>query len=254
MAYRFATERRDYSDLAAGRVLRVLPGFPALPVRLADEVFQRCVALRGRAGPQGRLVLYDPCCGGAYHLSVLGLLHAGLLHKVIGSDVDPEAVRVAGQNLELLSVDGLAQRAQALERLAAQFGRPSHHDALASALGLRAGLERALGGRQLERELFVADALSGPALRERLGGQRVDLVVTDVPYGSLAQWRSDPAREEGREPIWALLDALGEVLEPGGVVGVVADKRQKAAHPAFRRAEQFQVGRRRVGIFVRSAG
>ncbi|MFI6743014.1 hypothetical protein ACIBI9_59845 [Nonomuraea sp. NPDC050451] len=35
-------------------------GFPAFPVRLASEIFQRAPALRGGEGPA---VVCDPCCG-----------------------------------------------------------------------------------------------------------------------------------------------------------------------------------------------
>ena len=59
MVYRFATQRRDYTDLAGGRVLYALPGHPALPVRLADEVFRRYLALCPRSTE--RIILYDPC-------------------------------------------------------------------------------------------------------------------------------------------------------------------------------------------------
>lgn len=246
MPYRFATERQDYSDFAAGRVLRVPPGYPALPVRLADELFRRCLAARG--GPAEGLVLFDPCCGAAYQLSALGLLHAHTLVKVIGSDVDPGALAVAAQNLGLLSPEGLALRARELEALAAQFGKEAHRDALASARRLRDRLAGALGGRRLEVEHFAADALAGDELPGRLGGQPVDVVVADVPYGALSQWRAPAGAPD---PLWALLDSLAAALRPGAVAGVVTDKAQRAAHPAFRRAEQFQVGRRRAAVLVR---
>jgi len=36
MPYRFATERRDYSDYSSGRVFYGAPGYPAFPVRLVS--------------------------------------------------------------------------------------------------------------------------------------------------------------------------------------------------------------------------
>ena len=54
MQYKFAKEQPDYSDLASGRVFYSLPGHPAFPVRLASEVFQRCLAHREDAGAQLR--------------------------------------------------------------------------------------------------------------------------------------------------------------------------------------------------------
>ncbi len=47
MAYRYALVRENYEDLASGGGLRSAPGFPAFPVRLASEMFQRALALHG---------------------------------------------------------------------------------------------------------------------------------------------------------------------------------------------------------------
>lgn len=89
MPYRFATAASDYSDYAGGRVFYGAPGYPALPVRLASEVLQRCLAIRGATSPA---VLYDPCCGGAYHLGTLAYLHWQRIGAIAGSDVDAEAL------------------------------------------------------------------------------------------------------------------------------------------------------------------
>lgn len=44
MPYRPATARSDHRDLASGFVLRSAPGYPAFPVRLAQELFLRAAA------------------------------------------------------------------------------------------------------------------------------------------------------------------------------------------------------------------
>ncbi len=55
MPYQFAVDRPNYSDLASGRVLYSVPGHHAFPVRLASEIFQRCLAYLRAAGiPIGR--------------------------------------------------------------------------------------------------------------------------------------------------------------------------------------------------------
>lgn len=59
MPYRFATERRDYSDYASGKVFYALPGCPAFPVRLASEIFQRCLEIRAAEDATQPCVLYD---------------------------------------------------------------------------------------------------------------------------------------------------------------------------------------------------
>src|ERR1044071_1824451 len=111
MQYQFEKEQLDYSDLASGRVFHSLPGHPAFPVRLASEIFQRCKANRETIYKNStRCVLYDPCCGAAYHLSVLAYLHREHIQEVIGSDVDEKAVALAERNLELVSIVGLDKR------------------------------------------------------------------------------------------------------------------------------------------------
>ena len=95
MTYRFARERVDNSDFATGRVLVSAPGRTAFPVRLADEVFRRCLALRPNQPPSQRVVLYDPVCGSAALLATLAFLHGEQLDWVIGSDADSEALLLA---------------------------------------------------------------------------------------------------------------------------------------------------------------
>ena len=46
MQYRYAREQTDFSDFSSGRVFYSLPGHPAFPVRLAGEIFQRCIEHR----------------------------------------------------------------------------------------------------------------------------------------------------------------------------------------------------------------
>lgn len=251
--YRYAQERQDATDLASGRVLHGLPGQPALPVRLADEVFQRCLAARPAGARVDGLVLYDPCCGAGYHLTVLGLLHAARLARVIGSDVDERALSVAGQNLSLLDPAGLQDRANTLARWATHYGKESHRGAVESAERLHERLLHALGGRVLATEYFVADALHGSTALERLGPSSVDLVVTDVPYGLRSFWQSEAPHRHDDDPGWNLLETLSAVVAPGGVVGIVSDKGRKTRHERFRRVELFNIGKRRISIFVLEA-
>jgi pimeloyl-ACP methyl ester carboxylesterase len=99
MPYRFAKESQDYTDYASGRVFYGLPGHPAFPVRLVSEIFQRCLAIRKAWGVSAPCVLYDPCCGGAYHLSVLAYLFWQRINSIIGSDVDERALALAARFL-----------------------------------------------------------------------------------------------------------------------------------------------------------
>src|SRR5512133_3778045 len=141
MQYKYVKEQQDYSDLASGRVFHSLPGHPAFPVRLASEIFQRCLAKREKIyGNSTRCVLYDPCCGAAYHLSVVAYLHREHIQEVIGSDVEEKAVALAKRNLELTSIAGLDNRIAEISEMFERYGKVSHKEALQSAQILRSNL------------------------------------------------------------------------------------------------------------------
>jgi methylase of polypeptide subunit release factors len=237
MPYLYATERPDYSDLASGRVFYSLPGHPAFPVRLADEIFQRCGAIRRADGLTGACRLYDPCCGSGYLVAVLGCLHAAELSAVTASDVDERAVECARRNLVLLTPPGLARRAAELEDLLNRFGKDSHREALARAQRLAGRL----AGSPPAFHTFTANALAGIDLPPG----SVDLVISDVPYGQHSQWSGAQA---GVNPLQTLLAALRGCLAPGGLVALASDKGQKVPRDGWRRRDHFQLGLRRIEI------
>jgi hypothetical protein len=227
----------DLSDLSAGRVLYSRPGLTAFPVRLAAQVFARCLELRSPGSAP--LALYDPCCGGAYHLAVLGFLFPDLIGRVAASDIDPAALELARRNLGLLSPAGLARRESELRGLLARYGKDSHREALGSLERLRAlRLERETPAR-----IFQADAGDSPALLRGLDGWQADLVFSDVPYGWHSAWQGGRA-----DPVAAMLEALLPLLAPRGLVAVASDKAQKPAHPAYRKLGGFRLGRRQATI------
>jgi hypothetical protein len=238
MQYKYATELVDYSDFASGRVLYSLPGHPAFPVRLASEIFQRCMAIRGDSSPY---VLYDPCCGAAYHLSVLGYLHGKQIQEILASDVDEKAVALASQNLGLLTPAGLDRRIDQISELLKQYGKESHAEAWASAQKLRSQLPSTL----LKTKAFRASATDSAAMLENIKPNSVDLVLTDVPYGQGSSWAD---AEGSLNPLWSMLEALYPILSAAAIVAVISDKGQKAGHEHYQRMEHFQVGKRRVAI------
>ncbi len=249
MPYRFALDRPDYADLASGRVLHSAPGFPAFPVRLASEIFQRCLALRADAGLREPCVLYDLCCGTGYLLTVLAYLHGTSLSAVIGSDIDEKACELARRNLALLSRAGLDARAAELAALNQRYGKEAHREALASAQRLQARLEARGSLAPTRTAVFQADALDGVRLREQLGGEPMNIVLVDVPYGLHSQWRLGEHAGSAGEPLWALLEVLQSVVGATSVVAIVSDKGQKAAAAGYKRLEQFQLGKRRIAIY-----
>ncbi|MDA8371116.1 MAG: rRNA methyltransferase [Nocardiopsaceae bacterium] len=233
MAYRYATEHVDHSDLASGCVLRSAPGRPGFPVRLASELFQRAAAHVGN----GPVALWDPCCGSGHLATVVGLLHRDRLAYVLATDVDTDAVGIAERNLGLLTAHGLAERERELRWAAAEFGRPAFLERAEAARRLAADLAR-LGG-DLSHTVRVGDAFR-PAVPER----PVDVVLTDVPYGGLTRWVGEPADED---PVVELLRALASALPDHAVLAVVARAR-KVAVSGVRVLERVRVGNRAAAV------
>lgn len=240
MQYKFVLHDADYSDLASGRVFHSRAGHPAFPIRLGSEILQRCMVICAANGGSAPYGLYDPCCGAAYHLSVLAYLHGEMLREVVGSDIDEDAVTLAAQNLGLLRPAGLDGRIAHLQTLFAQYGKPSHSDALLSAGRMRAQVDR-LGA--LQTRTFCASALDADALLSGLRQSKVDIVFTDIPYGQHSQWQG-----AGNAPVHAMLTALIPTLSPVAVVAIASDKQQKIVHAQYQRVEHFQIGKRRITI------
>ncbi|MBK8900699.1 MAG: rRNA methyltransferase [Anaerolineaceae bacterium] len=236
MAYRFATDKEDYSDLASGQVLVSAPGQPAFPVRLASEIFQRARALLGNPAA---VSLYDPCCGSGYHLAVLGFLHREALASLAASDIDPTAAKLATRNLSLLTPEGLNQRRQAIAADWQAFGKASHQAALASADRLMARLAEAPA---LSTHIFVADATQPGQIAARLA-HPIDMVLSDLPYGQLSAWRGE---QKNQQPIWHLLEQLRPVLHEQSVVALATTKGKVVAHEKFGRYGRFRHGKRLI--------
>jgi len=242
MEYKYAKEQQDYSDYASGRVFYSISGHPAFPVRLATEIFQRCMAHRQAmyqiASP---CVLYDPCCGTAYHLSVLTYLHRQSIREIVASDVDEKAVSLAEKNLCLLNMVGLENRIAEIKSMLERYGKDSHKDALKSANILKTRLSQE---HALVTKTFQVNILDKADLLQKLPSHSIDLVFTDVPYGQYSAWHGPDVSN----PLWSMLESLLAVLSSSSLVAVVSDKGQKATHESYQRIEQFQVGKRRTTI------
>jgi hypothetical protein len=251
MKYRHVRARQNYEHYASGRVLYGMPGYPAFPVRLASEVFQRCLAIRRRGGLSGRCALFDPCCGGAYHLCALGFLHAEDIRAVIGSDVDERALSLARRNMSLLTLDGMENRLGEISGMLSAYGKRSHLDALGSARYLR---KRLASRSQLpvETRLFRADALDPGDLAQSLRGTDIDIVFADLPYGWKSEWVvADPIPLANVSFVWRLLDVLYDNIGADAVVAVAADKAQDIRHSGYCSRQHFRVGRRQIRILTK---
>ena len=248
MPYQFATDRPDYSDLASGRVLYNLPGHPAFPIRLADEIVQRCLAVRKENHLKEPCTLFDPCCGGAYLLSVLGYLHWGAYREIIASDVDQDSIHTAQKNLGLLSRVGMEQRINELKEMCRLYGKKSHQDALESAYRLQQKINIQTRDHLVQTRAFQANALDKKQLQGALNNVGIDIVFADVPYGHHSQWQRPISGTESSPPLWQMLNSFLGILLPTSLVAVAFDKSQKATHEGYHRLDQFQVGKRRIAI------
>ena len=248
MPYKYAKDHLDYSDLASGRVFYSLSGHPAFPVRLASEIFQRCVMIREATyGDSTRCILYDPCCGAAYHLSVLAYIHREYIREVIASDIDEKAIDFAKRNLELLSIAGIDKRITEISRMVEQYNKDSHKDALRSGHVLKNRISALTREYPLVTRVFQANVTDGKTILKNIKTASVDVVFADVPYGQHSHWQGSNYNKL-LNPVWSMLNTLIGVLSPSSIISIVSDKQQKVSHESYQRIEQFQIGKRRVII------
>jgi 16S rRNA G966 N2-methylase RsmD len=248
MQYKFVIAPPDYSDLSSGRVFYSLPGHPAFPVRLASEIFLRCLASRKTIYQDSTpCTIYDPCCGAAYHLSVLACLYGEKIREVIASDIDEKAVDLAKRNLGLLSVEGIDRRIYEITEMFELYHKDSHKEALASGKILKDRISLFAREHPLATRVFQSSAMDSQIISENIKPKSVDIVFTDVPYGQHSHWQ-DSNPSELTNPLWSMLEALTVILTPSSIVAIVSDKQQKVAHQGYQRIEQFQIGKRRVVI------
>lgn len=243
MQYRFARDGADYSDFASGAVLHSTPGRPAFPVRLASELFQRAYTLwAGEAEPRP-CVLYDPCCGTGYLLTVVTLLHGQVIGYVVGSDVDRTALELAFRNLGLLTPQGMRERLEALSENVRRFGKDSHRGAVESAERLLHRVEQRSVEGSTPIRLFQADVLDPAQVAAGLGGTPVDIVLTDTPYGTATSWiAADPT--DGDSVIARMLASLRPAMAPRSIVVTVQPRGVRPKALGYRRVQRFRSGHR----------
>ena len=247
MDYKYTQAHESYEMYAAGGVFYSAPGLTAFPVRLAVEIFRRCQAIRAAQGAHNPAVVYDPCCGGAYHLATMAYFNWDQIAGIYASDIDEDAVGVAARNLSLLTLDGMDRRIAELVSLRQQFDKKSHVAALHNARTLKQRLSELSHDYQVETHVFRTDATDGAAVESQLDGTTIDVVLTDVPYGQGSSWHASlSTHDKIMDPVYQLLDALLPHLAATAVVAVAAAKKDRIAHGYYKRVAKINVGRRQV--------
>ena len=227
----------NYTYLASGNIILHKSGCPGFPVRLAGEIFMRCLAVAGVRDA----ILFDPCCGGAHMLTALGILFGERIKAIYASDVSPVSIDLARDNLHLLTPEGIAKRRAQLCELYAAHQKSSHAAAIEDADKMLAALKR-----PIESTVFQADALADGAFNN--ADFKAGVVIADVPYGNLTDWIG-----ERQNCVHSLLQGITPVLAEGAAIAICCDKAQKirldAIGGAYRRVEKFQCGKRKIEIF-----
>lgn len=237
MEYKYC-KNKNFEDFACGRVIYYKSGMTNFPVRLAQEIYGRCVSYLQK---KDDICIYDPCCGGGYLLTVLGFLNMGSINMLIGSDISDEAVELAWHNLSLLTEEGLEKRIRQLDNYYSEFGKQSHKEAIDSAKRLMHIVKKY--DKKPTISVFKGDILAKETLTAK--DFKADIVITDVPYGNLVSWQG-----AGQDPINVLIENLMPILKPESVVAICSDKRQKMAVENFKRLERQRVGKRKFEILT----
>lgn len=231
---------KTFEDFASGRVLYNAYGTTAFPVRLASEIIQRCFQILRVKGAKGPYSIYDPCCGGAYLLTVIGLLHNDKINSIFASDINHDVLGIAKKNLSLLTVDGLNQRKKQIKEYIELYNKASHISALESA----DRLDQFIFESNIESvTTFQSDVTISNHHNEI--NNKINIVITDLPYGDTVTWKS-----KSLHPIVDFFRNMFEILDHShAVLAVIANKSQKLKHEKFRRIEHVKIGKRQLAIF-----
>jgi len=240
MQYRF-TVKEDLSDFSSGRVINSIPGIPAFPIRLMNEIFQYC---KSRQSPTHPLVIYDPCCGSAYHLTALSFLQIGKIKKIYCSDVDEKILSIADSNLKLLTIDGLNNKICKLQKLYQNFKKNSHREALESAERLKAILNNNSSHLNTSTNLFLNNILN-PSFPVKLMKDNIDFVFADIPYGKNTEWVNKKSKIK---EVWLLLENILKIINYNTQVVIVQTNRDPIEHKSYIQTKKMKIGKRIVRI------
>ena len=241
MEYKYG-KNDNYEDFSSGHVLYNAKTATNFPVRLAQELYGRCLE---HSNSKKDICLYDCCCGGGYLLTVLGFLNQDTIGEIIGSDIDDNCLSVAKANLSLLTEYGIEKRISEIRNMIGQYNKQSHNDAEKSALKLQSLLKH-----DMKTHVFTADVLSNINL-----DKTPDIILTDIPYGNLVSWNNSATNHESKDPqvpeaniVDLLLDSLYKISGEKTIIGICMNKNQKVTSTKFARVEKQMIGKRKFEI------
>ena len=242
MEYKYAGNK-NFEDFASGRVIYHMGGTPTFPVRLALEIYERC---RQYSVKKTDITLYDCCCGGAYMLTVLGFLKNNSISSIYGSDIDMKSLKLAEDNLSLLSEPGLRRRKEEIEELYASYGKSSHYDALQSIEIIGNLVKKDIKTHVFYQNIFEVKEL--PFIP--------DIIITDVPYGQMVGWNQEYYSDSPKKVtgyINQMMNSISRICGSDTIICIFSDKKQKIKTDIFQRLEKQLIGKRKFEIFCNSA-
>ncbi len=227
----------NYEDYSSGRVLYGAPMATNFPVGLTLDIYRKCSEQLIKNGNSGPYVIYDPFCGVAYSLTVLGFFNGENIKKIIASDVDKTMLEFAHKNLSLLTKKGIDIRIKELKRFIQDYNKNSHEEALISAEKLK------IISNELTTEIkeFQYNILSDIQLPKFVN--KIDMIITDLPYGKLTNWEGV---DREINPTQQFLNKIKDRLKKNSVVVIVSNKQQKVIYEGFNKVKSFKVGKRKI--------
>lgn len=229
--------KNNYEDYSSGRVIYGAPGATNFPVSLSIEIFEKCREYLYKNGNSGPYKIYDPFCGVAYSLTVLGLLFGENIKEIYASDADTTILEFAHKNLSLLSEKGIDKRINELEKFIKDYNKDSHKDALESAKRLQI-LSKKLSIKIKE---FQFNILKDSNLPQYINN--IDIIMADVPYGKLTNWDS---LEDGINPIQESLNKIKDRLNTKSIVAIILNKKQTIEYNGYDKIKSFKLGKRKI--------
>ena len=71
----------------------------------------------------------------------------------------------------------------------------------------------------------------------------IDLIITDVPYGKLAQWQG---AKEDINPAQQFLNNIKKSISPKALIVMSINKKQEVTYEGYSKIKSFKIGTRKV--------